>query len=77
MNHINYEQMDDKQLKAYFLAHRQDRAAFEAYMDRINQKNLQVIIAEGEIDHLSFDEQVKIIAEKLSPSINNNHPKPE
>lgn len=77
MNPINYEQMNDKQLKAYFLAHRHDKAAFEAYMDRINQKNLQVIIAEGEIDHLPFDEQVKIIAEKLSPRINNDHPKPE
>ncbi len=72
MSQVNYSQMSDRELKAYFLAHRNDKAAFEAYMDRLNQKPRQILIASGEIDHLPFDEQIQIIAERLSPLVKND-----
>ena len=34
MNEINYGAMSDRDLKRYFLEHRDDQAAFHAYMDR-------------------------------------------
>jgi len=66
MNQINYDKMSDGELKAYFLANRQDNAAFEKYMDRLNQRPQRVIIAKGEIDDLPVSEQIKIVAERLS-----------
>mgnify|MGYP000468693878 CR=1 FL=1 len=43
MNQVNYNAMSDAQLKQYFLKHRGDRAAFQAYLDRINQRSLRII----------------------------------
>lgn len=37
MNQINYETMTDAELKDYFLKHRNNKAALQAYLDRINQ----------------------------------------
>ena len=34
MNSVNYEAMSDPQLKRYMLEHREDLAAFYAYVDR-------------------------------------------
>lgn len=66
MSQVNYEQMSDKELKQYFLTHRDDRAAFYAYMARRRQKKKTILIKAGEIDNLSFDEQVKIVFDRLS-----------
>ncbi|MGF1490476.1 MAG: hypothetical protein ACFBSE_25580 [Prochloraceae cyanobacterium] len=71
MSQINYETMSDEQLKAYFLANRNDNDAFHAYMDRLNQRPRQVLIAEDEIDHLPVTEQIQIIADRLSKSVKN------
>jgi hypothetical protein len=38
MNQVNYVEMSDRELKQYFLSHREDQAAFHAYMDRINAR---------------------------------------
>jgi hypothetical protein len=38
MSQINYAAMTDQEVKEYFLAHRDDEAAFHAYMDRINAR---------------------------------------
>ena len=66
MNIVNYEAMSDRELKQYFLAHRDDVQAFHAYMDRLRQKQPKILIKAGEIDSLPFSEQVRIVAEKLS-----------
>jgi hypothetical protein len=58
MSNVNYEMMSDRELKQYWLSHRDDREAFYAYMDRCNQKKKTVLIEAGEIDNLPFDEQV-------------------
>ncbi|NJK51365.1 hypothetical protein HC931_27675 [Candidatus Gracilibacteria bacterium] len=66
MSQVNYELMSDRELKQYLLTHRDDKAAFHAYMDRRHQRQKHILIEAGEIDDLPFNEQVKIVAERLS-----------
>ena len=66
MSQINFDQMSDRELKAYFLAHRNEKEAFEAYMDRLQEKPQQVIIGATEIDNLTVAEQIQIITDLLT-----------
>ncbi len=70
MSQIDYSKMSDLEVKQYFLAHRDDTEAFQAYMERLNQKPRQVIIEAGEIDNLPIDEQIKIVGERLINKFN-------
>jgi hypothetical protein len=63
MSRINYDAMSDAELKQYFLKHRGDRAAFQAYLDRINQRPRRIIASPDDPD---FDEKVQAaIRQKL------------
>ena len=64
MSNINYASMSDEELKRYFLEHRTDEA-FYAYMDRLNDQPKKVIIEAGELDHLPFEEQIRITAQRM------------
>ncbi len=70
MSQINFDQMSDRELKAYFLAHRNEKEAFEAYMDRLQEKPQQVIIGATEIDNLTVAEQIQIITDRLTQQKN-------
>jgi hypothetical protein len=59
-----FESMSDQELKQYFLQHRDDDS-FHAYMDRRSLRPKRVLIEAGELDRLSFDEQVKIVEERM------------
>jgi cell division protein FtsB len=70
MSHINYDAMSQAELKQYFLKHRRDKAAFQAYLDRINQRPLRVIASPDDPD---FDEKVQAaIRRKLEASRSSN-----
>ncbi|MGB3532644.1 MAG: hypothetical protein WBA13_03900 [Microcoleaceae cyanobacterium] len=70
MSQINYNAMSKAELKQYFLKHRGDKAAFQAYLDRINQRPLRVIANPNDPD---FDEKVQaVIRRKLEASRNSN-----
>jgi hypothetical protein len=43
MSQIDYAAMTDQQLKQYFLEHRPDEAALQAYLDCRNQRSKVVI----------------------------------
>lgn len=63
MSRINYNAMSDADLKEYFLKHRGDKAALQAYLDRINQRPLRIIASAGDAD---FDDKVQAaIRQKL------------
>jgi hypothetical protein len=63
MSQVNYSAMSNAELKQYFLKHRGDKAAFQAYLDRINQRPLRIIASPGDPD---FDEKVQAaIRQKL------------
>jgi hypothetical protein len=63
MSQVNYDSMSTTELKQYFLKHRGDHAAFQAYLDRINQRPLKIIASPDDPD---FDEKVQAaIRQKL------------
>ncbi|MEH1883935.1 MULTISPECIES: DUF6887 family protein [unclassified Nostoc] len=63
MSRINYDLMSDVELKQYFLRHRGDQAAFQAYLDRINQRPRRIVASPNDPD---FDEKVQAaIRQKL------------
>jgi hypothetical protein len=70
MSQVNYDSMSTTELKQYFLKHRGDRAAFQAYLDRINQRPLRIIASP---DDPNFDEKVQAaIRQKLEAARNNS-----
>lgn len=67
MSQVNYDVMSDLELKQYFLQNRQDKAAFEAYLDRLNQKPRTIIASPGDPD---FNEKIQsAIRQKLNSKI--------
>ena len=56
MNQINYAAMSDKDLKQYFLQHRDDNTALQAYLDRINEHPRQIITT---VDDPDFDTKIQ------------------
>lgn len=69
MNQIDYSLMSDAELRQFFLQNRQDRTAFEAYMDRLNQRPQKIIASPGDPD---FEQKIQAaIRHKLEGSDNN------
>lgn len=69
MSQFNYDAMSDAELKQYFLKHRGDQAAFQAYLDRLNQRPRRIIATPNDPD---FDEKVQAaIRQKLAVSRRN------
>lgn len=69
MSQIDYSAMSDTELKQYFLKHRRDQAAFQAYLDRINQRPLRIIASPSEPN---FDKKVQLaIRQKLEAARNS------
>ena len=69
MSHVNYNAMSDAELKQYFLQNRQDQAALEAYLDRLNQRPRMIIASPGDPD---FSEKIQAtIRQKLKASDNS------
>jgi hypothetical protein len=63
MSQVNYEQMSDSDLNQYFLSHRIDREAVQAYLDRRSPRPRRVIASLSDPD---FDEKVQAaIRQKL------------
>ena len=72
MSRANYDGMAKAELKQYFLTHRGDRAALQAYLDRINQRPLKIIARPGDPD---FDEKIQAaIRQKLEKAISSDRP---
>ncbi|WP_009634343.1 DUF6887 family protein [Synechocystis sp. PCC 7509] len=72
MSRANYDAMTKAELKQYFLKHRGDRAALQAYLDRINQRPLKIIASPGDPD---FDEKIRAaIRQKLENGISSDRP---
>jgi hypothetical protein len=70
MSRVDYDAMSDMELKQYFLKHRGDQAAFQAYLDRINQRPHQIIASADDPD---FDEKVQAaIRQKLEATKKRN-----
>ncbi len=56
MNQINYADMSDKELRQYFLRHREDKMALQAYLDRLSDRPRNIITT---VDDPDFDAKVQ------------------
>jgi hypothetical protein len=66
MSQVNFDTMSDAELKGYFLANRQDQAAFQAYLDRFSQRPKFLIASPSDPD---FDAKIQAaIRQKLEAS---------
>ncbi|MEH2170418.1 MAG: hypothetical protein V7K41_27950 [Nostoc sp.] len=71
MSRVNYDVMSNAELREYFLKHRKDEAAFQAYLNRINQRPLRIIASLNDPD---FDQKVQIaIRQKLEAARNGSN----
>lgn len=71
MSQVNYDAMSNTELKQYFLKHRGDRTALQAYLDRINQRPLRIIASPSDPD---FDEKIQAaISQKLQAGKSNSY----
>lgn len=61
MNQINYAAVSDQDLRQYFLRHREDKIALEAYLDRINEHPRQII---ANVDEPDFDSKLQAAIEQ-------------
>ena len=56
MSQINYAAMSDEELKRYFLQNREDKTAFQVYLDRLSKRPRNVIATPDDPD---FDAKIR------------------
>lgn len=56
MSQVNYTAMSYKELRRYFLKHREDQAAFQAYLARRGERSRPVITR---VDDPDFDNKIQ------------------
>jgi len=56
MSQVNYDAMSDAELKQYFLQHREDKAALQSYLNRLNKRPRMVIATPDDPD---FDAKIQ------------------
>lgn len=69
MSQANYAAMSDEELKQYFLQHREDKIAFQAYLDRLSDRPQNVITA---VDDPDFDAKIQVAVLRQMQSANIN-----
>ena len=55
MKQVNYAAMNDQELKRYMLAHREDKEAFNAYLDRRHSRSNKTTI---EFDDPAWEKKI-------------------
>lgn len=60
MSQVNYAAMSDEELRQYFLRHREDKMAFRAYLDRLNERPHHVIT---NVDDPDFEAKIQAAVE--------------
>lgn len=56
MNQIDYAALSQEELKQYFLQHREDKTALQAYLNRLNEHPRQIITT---VDDPNFDSKIQ------------------
>ncbi|MBW4690663.1 MAG: hypothetical protein KME27_02730 [Lyngbya sp. HA4199-MV5] len=70
MSQINYAAMSDKELRQYFLRHREDKAALRAYLDRLGDRPRNIITT---VDDPDFDAKIQAaILRQMQATENSN-----
>jgi hypothetical protein len=70
MNPVNYAAMTDLELKQYFLSHRQEEEAFQAYLERYRSQPRDVITKVGDPD---FDRKIQAAIQQKMQAHREQH----
>ena len=71
MGSVDYAAMSDQELKNYFLTHRDDQAAFQAYLARRRSRSRPIITT---IDDPEFDNKIQGAIHQQIAAYQNRHP---
>lgn len=71
MSQVNYAAMSDQELRRYFLSHREDAAAFQAYLERRRARHPLAITA---IDDPDFDDKLQESIRQQTAAHQNSSP---
>jgi len=68
MSQINYTVMSDRELKQYFLLHRDDKIALRAYLDRLGDRPHHIITT---VDDPNFEAKIQAAVTRQIQTIIN------
>jgi predicted metal-dependent RNase len=69
MTQVNYAAMSDKELRKYFLQHREDRIAMQAYFSRLEARPHRVVTTVGDPD---FSVKIEAAVQRQIREANHN-----
>jgi hypothetical protein len=69
MNQVDYAAMSDQELKRYFLTHREDKEALQAYLDRLSNRPREVITT---VDDPDFDTKIQASILRQMQAVEDN-----
>ncbi len=70
MQQLDYTSMSDRDLKEYLLNNKDNQEAFYAYLDRKLEKPKNTLISVDELESLTPDLQVELVAKRLKEKFN-------
>lgn len=69
MSKVNYAAMSDRELRQYFLLHREDKTALRVYLNRLGDRPHNVIAT---VDDPDFDAKIQAAVLKQMQAASNN-----
>jgi hypothetical protein len=69
MSQVNYKDMSDAELRQYFLRHREDKMALQAYLDRLGDRPRRIITT---VDDPDFDRKIQAEILRQMQATNGN-----
>jgi hypothetical protein len=70
MSQVNYAAMSDKELRQYFLRHREDKTALRVYLDRLGERPFELITT---VDDPDFDAKIQAaVVRKMQATATND-----
>lgn len=68
MIQVNYDTMSDQELRQYFLKHREDKTALQAYLDRLGNRPRNIITT---VDDPDFNAKIQASILRQMEAANN------
>jgi hypothetical protein len=69
MSQVNYAAMSDRELRQYFLRHREDKMALRAYLDRLSNYPRHLITT---VDDPDFDAKIQTAVQRQMQAADSN-----
>ena len=69
MSQVNYAAMSDEELRRYFLRHREDKIALQAYLARLSDRPRNLITT---VDDPDFDVKIQAAILRKMQAVDNN-----